>query len=167
MVKIRKEDRDYLSYVFKKDGIIKDYRMTVAGFGVNAFPFMCTSIVKEHASKYLNIFPSAAKKLTEDMFIDDLVSGADTIEEASHLYLGPEVKKFCWSDSEIAFHWIKGNPARWKQFVSNRVKNIQSLTEPSEWRHCPGKENPADICSRGSSVKDLMESALVGRSLVA
>ena len=77
-----------------------------------------------------------------------------------YLELGPELKKFCWSDSEIVLHWIKGNPSRWKQFVSNRVRDIQSLTDPSEWRHCPGKENPADICSRGSSVKDLMESAL-------
>ncbi|GFY36931.1 integrase catalytic domain-containing protein [Trichonephila clavipes] len=39
--------------------------------------------------------------------------------------------------------------------LSARIEDIQKLTEPSKWHHCPGKENPADIISRGISVREL------------
>lgn len=38
---------------------------------------------------------------------------------------------------------------QWKPFAENGAKEIQSLTEPLKWRHCCGKENPADAGTRG------------------
>ena len=57
----------------------------------------------------------------------------------------------CWSDSEVALYWIRGEDREWKQFVQNRVCEIRSLVSPSAWRHCFSKDNPADIASRGTS----------------
>jgi len=37
---------------------------------------------------------------------------------------------------------------------------IQQLTNPSQWRHCAGTENPADLLTRGVSANDLIESTL-------
>ncbi|KRY08159.1 hypothetical protein T12_7544 [Trichinella patagoniensis] len=62
---------------------------------------------------------------------------------------------FCWSDSEVTLPWVRSAASRWKPFVRNRVKEIQRLVEPACWRHCPGKNNPADLLSRGSSLKGL------------
>ncbi|GFX27475.1 uncharacterized protein TNCV_4995311 [Trichonephila clavipes] len=45
---------------------------------------------------------------------------------------------------------IDGNP-----FVANRVREIQSLTDPNSWFHCSGKDNPADLLTRGISVDAL------------
>ncbi|GFW40266.1 retrovirus-related Pol polyprotein from transposon 17.6 [Trichonephila clavipes] len=45
---------------------------------------------------------------------------------------------------------IDGNP-----FVANRVREIQSLTDPNSWFHCSGKDNPADLITRGISVDAL------------
>ena len=60
----------------------------------NAFPFICTSVIKEHASKYADIYPTASKKLIEDIFIDDLVTGAETEKEAYALhYTAKEIMK--------------------------------------------------------------------------
>jgi hypothetical protein len=42
-----------------------------------------------------------------------------------------------------------------KTFVCNRVTEIQSYTTPSQRRHCPGKDNPADLLTRGVNAEQL------------
>ena len=42
--------------------------------------------------------------------------------------------------------------------MQNRVLEIRSLVPPEMWNHCPGKENPADIPSRGASPAELVRS---------
>lgn len=66
----------------------------------------------------------------------------------------------CWSDSTVTLSWIKGDASRWKPFVANRVGQVQQLTSPSQWSHCPGDENPADLLTRGVSAQELMDSEL-------
>ncbi|UYV73046.1 hypothetical protein LAZ67_10001662, partial [Cordylochernes scorpioides] len=39
----------------------------------------------------------------------------------------------------------------WAQFVSNRVKEITTLTKNEDWNHVAGEHNPADLPSRGES----------------
>ncbi|XP_045032633.1 uncharacterized protein LOC123474486 [Daphnia magna] len=63
-----------------------------------------------------------------------------------------------WTDSMAALGWIKGDPRRWKLFVRNRVETIQKRFKPEHWKHCPGKDNPADFASRSCSVKKLTEA---------
>ena len=65
----------------------------------------------------------------------------------------------CWSDSTIVLSWLK-NDRSYKQFVSHRTKEILKLTSPDMWSHCPTECNPADIGSRGQSLKDLKANQL-------
>lgn len=58
---------------------------------------------------------------------------------------------YCWLDSTVALHWIRGN-GNYKQFVDNRVLKIQQK-QWITWRHVLTKENPADLGSRGGQVK--------------
>jgi len=74
------------------------------------------------------------------------------------LRLNAEIPLYCWTDSMVTLGWVKGNPSRWKQFVANRVSEIQSLVDPSVWRHVPGSQNPADLLTRGLSAANLMHS---------
>jgi hypothetical protein len=60
----------------------------------------------------------------------------------------------------IWLSWIKGSPSKWKQFVGNRVSEIQQLTGKDSWHHIPGKKNPADLLTRGLSVKELLASSV-------
>jgi hypothetical protein len=76
------------------------------------------------------------------------------------LRLPDDMGYYCWTDSKAALGWIKGNPHRWKQFVANRVSEIQDLTEPSHWFHCPGSDNPADLTTRGMDARALVDSSL-------
>ena len=69
------------------------------------------------------------------------------------------VKTFYWTDSTTALCWIR-NEKPWKQYVQHRVDKIRRLTSKNDWRHCPGKQNPADLPSRGTSAKDLTKNAI-------
>ncbi|KRY10194.1 hypothetical protein T12_4580 [Trichinella patagoniensis] len=60
------------------------------------------------------------------------------------------------SDSEVALAWVRSAANSGKPFGRNRVEEIQQLVEPASWRHCPGKNNPADWLSRGVAVTKLV-----------
>ena len=68
-----------------------------------------------------------------------------------------EVPYFLWTDSRIVYHWIRGSPSDQKVFVSNRVSEIQTETEASRWKFCPGAKNPADLPTRGISAQGLVD----------
>ena len=57
---------------------------------------------------------------------------------------------YCWLDSSVALHWLKGN-GDYKQFVANRVRKIQQH-DFIQWRHVRSEDNPADLGSRGGRV---------------
>ncbi|XP_066987481.1 uncharacterized protein [Macrobrachium rosenbergii] len=75
----------------------------------------------------------------------------------SALRFKEDVTSYCWTDSIVALSWIKRDPSRWKPFVANRVMEIQILTSPDCWCHCPGKDNPADLISRGVFAEHLVQ----------
>ena len=47
-----------------------------------------------------------------------------------------------------------------ESFVANRVQDIQQRAAPSQWRFCPGNQNPADFLTRGISASQLKENEL-------
>lgn len=67
----------------------------------------------------------------------------------------PLVKISFWTDSSVALVWIKSESHQLKPFVANRVASIQESTEIRQWHHVPGKENPADIATRGINLNEL------------
>ncbi|GIX96621.1 reverse transcriptase [Caerostris extrusa] len=67
---------------------------------------------------------------------------------------------FLWTDSEICLCWIKGSAREWKQFVSNRVLEIQDCTSPDRWTFCPGLENPADKLTCGENSHTLLSDSV-------
>ena len=68
------------------------------------------------------------------------------------------VKHFFYTDSTVVLGYISNSTRRYQVFVANRVGIIQSLTSVSQWSHVSGKENPADIASRGCSPENLSNS---------
>ena len=64
-------------------------------------------------------------------------------------------RSYFWSDSEITLKYIMNDTKRFHVYVSNRVGEIRRLTEPDQWHHIPGKENPADVISRGQALADM------------
>ncbi|XP_071579859.1 uncharacterized protein [Temnothorax nylanderi] len=65
-----------------------------------------------------------------------------------------------WTDSVVTLTWIKSHASRWKDFVRNRVSQIQDLTAKAHWRYVPGTSNPADCASRGLTTSQLQSHSL-------
>jgi len=66
----------------------------------------------------------------------------------------------CFTDSKVALYWIRGLEKEWRPFVQNWVKEIRKLVPINCWCHCPGRENPADIPSRGMMPSELSRNLL-------
>ncbi|XP_064467355.1 uncharacterized protein LOC135378268 [Ornithodoros turicata] len=67
---------------------------------------------------------------------------------------------YFWTDSMIALQWIRGDANRWPQFVRNRVTEIQHKVEKDRGRYVGTRANPADLLTRGTSPKKLLQSKL-------
>ncbi|KRY46182.1 hypothetical protein T03_13469 [Trichinella britovi] len=66
----------------------------------------------------------------------------------------------CWSDSQITLCWIRNVARTWKPFVKNRVESIHELVKPEDWRYRPTKDNPADVVTRGTTLRKLKDNHL-------
>ena len=64
-------------------------------------------------------------------------------------------KSTLWPDSECVLQWIRSQDLL-SVFVQNRIKEIRAL-EGLNFRYVPTKENPADVGSRGCTMKGLVE----------
>lgn len=65
-----------------------------------------------------------------------------------------------WTDSTIVIGWLRMNPNSLKPFVQNRVAELHELTKGTPWNHVSGKENPADLVSRGVTLDVLSSCTL-------
>ena len=65
---------------------------------------------------------------------------------------------YYWSDSSAVIGQIHGESKRHPAFTANRLSEILDTSEPQQWRHCPGKLNPADDGSRGLKADTITSS---------
>ena len=64
-----------------------------------------------------------------------------------------------WSDSEAALQWIRNNNSK-IPYVQNRVSNIREIGSSFQFLHVPNKENPADLLTRGISIKQFKGASI-------
>lgn len=66
---------------------------------------------------------------------------------------------FC-TDSSTTRNWLRAVAAHYMSIVSHRIGEIQSITEPKEWRFVLGKQNIADVAMQSLLIDE--EPILVG-----
>lgn len=65
-----------------------------------------------------------------------------------------------YTDSMIVLQWLKREPCELKQFVANRIEEIQELTRKEKWSHVRSEDNPADLVSRGLTPREIVNNQL-------
>ena len=77
---------------------------------------------------------------------------AKTILDETRLEI---VRIIFFSGSRVVLTWIQDQPRRYKAFVSCRVSEIQSNSDPADWFHCPTSMNVADDLTKGISANEV------------
>ncbi|XP_028403430.1 uncharacterized protein LOC114526129 [Dendronephthya gigantea] len=87
-VAISPEHRTFLRFLWydidSDEQIIYQFSRVV--FGLTSSPFLLNATIKHHLSKYINHNEIAVETLQDDLYVDDLVSGRNNLEEAKDLY---------------------------------------------------------------------------------
>ena len=81
-------DRDLHRFVWRRstNEPLNDFRMTRVTFGVSASSFAANMAVRQNAMDYAMDFPLAYEAVKDNFYVDDGLTGADSVEEAVKLY---------------------------------------------------------------------------------
>ncbi|GBM27208.1 hypothetical protein AVEN_9871-1 [Araneus ventricosus] len=79
--------RDLLRIVWKTtaDASVKVYKLSTVTYGTVPAPFLATRTLKALADEERKDFPKAADVICSDIYMDDILSGEATIEDAKKL----------------------------------------------------------------------------------
>ena len=90
-IEIAEEDRDYLRFLWKEnpsdaESQIIVYRFLRVVFGLTCSPFLLSGTIKHHLDTYAQAFPEIHKILSTDLYVDDVTTGVDSVEEGKRFY---------------------------------------------------------------------------------
>ena len=119
-------DKDLHRFVWRKSPSepLRDYRMTRVTFGVAASSCAANMAVKQNAVDLALEFPSAAKAVGQSFYVDDGLTGADSVEEA--VKLQTELQRMFERGGFTLRKWNSSDPAA-LQHVPDDLKESQSL----------------------------------------
>ena len=87
-VELAETDRDLHRFLWRPtpQDVILDYRMTRVTFGVSASPYLAVRTLQQTAADHGKDYPSASQHILKSFYVDDLLAGAETVEQALELY---------------------------------------------------------------------------------
>ena len=91
MIHVAESDRDALRFLWVDDidspnPKIIPLRFTRVVFGVSSSPFLLNATVKHHVEQYKEEDPNFVETIQNSLYVDDLVSGGENVEETFKLY---------------------------------------------------------------------------------
>ena len=121
-------DRDFHRFVWKsKPGdTLKDCRMTRVTFGVSSSSFVAIMAVQQNAEEHAHECPLTAKVVKEAFYIDDCLTGANSIEEGIELHL--QLQELFAKADFLLRKWNSSNPEILQQVPPALRDNQTSLT---------------------------------------
>ena len=86
-IELTDADRDLHRFVWREspEDTLQDYRMTRLTFGISSSSFIANMAVKQNAEDYTMDYPLAAKVVEEAFYVDDCLTGADSVQEGLKL----------------------------------------------------------------------------------
>ncbi|XP_039315361.1 uncharacterized protein LOC105205344 [Solenopsis invicta] len=81
-VQLHENDRRYQRILWRVNEEIETFQFNTLAFGVASSPFLAIRAIHQLADDEHHVYPRAAAILKRHLYVDDLLTGADTIEQA-------------------------------------------------------------------------------------
>jgi len=83
-INVHQQDRDLqrILWRYSSDETTQEYNLTTVTYGTSSAPYLTTRCLKKRADDNKCQHPRAAHILSNDFYVDDLLSGTSTIEDA-------------------------------------------------------------------------------------
>ena len=114
-LRIAAQHRDYLRFLWydlqAEDEQEVIFRLLRVVFGITSSPFLLNETVRHPLTYYLGKEQEIVKRIMDDLYVDDLVSGCNKLEEGKALYdrsktilceAGFDLRKWVTNDKELA-----------------------------------------------------------------
>ncbi|GAB0089833.1 hypothetical protein DMENIID0001_044500 [Sergentomyia squamirostris] len=84
---VREEDRDFTRIVWRENprDPIQEFQLNTITYGTGPATYLAVRVLKQLAIDESDNFPMACKVLCNDFYVDDMITGAYTLEEAQQL----------------------------------------------------------------------------------
>ena len=148
MVSVEEADHDVLQFLWVKDfkremPEFKIYRFTRVVFGVSSSPFLLNATIRFHLEGYLKTNEVHVRRLLCSTYVDDIITGGETEEEAFELYVqskqifregGFNLRKFLTNSKHLqeqidpdSVH--QQSVSRWTNLFRGYVGNVTSIED--------------------------------------
>jgi hypothetical protein len=86
-ISIAPDDREFQRIIWRSssDDALKDYYLNTVTYGVCSAPFLAIRTLLQLASDEQSRFPRAAAVVCSDIYMDDIVTGCDSVQDALEL----------------------------------------------------------------------------------
>lgn len=82
---VHEDDRRFQSLLWRDHDSIKTYQLNTLTFGVSSSPFLAIRTIQKLADDESHLHPKAAEILKRHLYVDDLITGANSINEARNI----------------------------------------------------------------------------------
>ncbi|XP_011689951.1 PREDICTED: uncharacterized protein LOC105451279 [Wasmannia auropunctata] len=84
-VLLHEDDQRYQRILWRQDNQIKTFQLNTLTFGVSSSPFLAIRTIHKLADDEYDGFPNAARILKSHLYVDDLLTGTNNVDEARRL----------------------------------------------------------------------------------
>jgi hypothetical protein len=111
MIEIHPDHTDYQRIVWREntEDPLKTYRLTTLTYGTKPASFIATRCLKELALQNVNQYPEAAKAIQQDSYVDDLLTGVDSLENL--ITLRDQIIQILAHGGFLLRKWAANHPA--------------------------------------------------------
>ena len=139
-IELIQEDRNLHRFVWRQttDQPIQDFRMTRITFGVSASSFIANMCIKQNALDFSLQYPQAVSAVENSFYVDDGLTGADSIEEA--ILLRKQLQELFAQGGFLLRKWNSSEAAVLEQ-IPSELRGSQSLhkiPDPDEYTKALG-----------------------------
>ena len=88
MISIKPERCEYLRFLWLEDITLDNPHILILRlvFGLTSSPFSLMGTVSEHIDQYRLDDPRFVEQVERDLYMDDIITGSDSVEEVFDLY---------------------------------------------------------------------------------